>query len=159
MATYSRQTRIDAPLESVWDFHSQISGLEALTPSWMNLEIESVTGPDGTTNPDVLVAGSIIKMSMRPLGITPQQQWTSAITARKAGDGTAMFRDEMRGGPFSTWVHTHRFFADGTTTILHDEVRYEFPGGFLGDILSTFGVIGFEPMFRDRHQTTKKQLE
>ncbi|ERG94725.1 SRPBCC family protein [Haloquadratum walsbyi] len=159
MATYSRQIRINAPLESVWDFHSQISGLEALTPSWMNLDIESVTGPDGSANPDVLLEGSTIEMAMQPLGITPRQQWTSAITAREAGDGTAMFRDEMRGGPFSTWVHTHRFFADGMETILRDNVQYEFPGGALGNILSKFGVIGFEPMFRGRHQTTKQQLE
>jgi ligand-binding SRPBCC domain-containing protein len=159
MATYSRLTRVAAPLEEVWDFHSRISGLEALTPDWMNLRVESVTGPDGDPDPEVLEAGAEIEMSMRPLGVGPRQSWTSVILDREHDGDTATFRDEMRGGPFEKWVHTHRFVADGEETIVDDEVEYELPGGSVGRTASPVAVVGFEPMFRARHRKTKELLE
>jgi ligand-binding SRPBCC domain-containing protein len=159
MATYSRLTRVDAPLSEVWDFHSRISGLEALTPGWMNLRVESVTGPDGDPDPEILETGSEIQMSMRPFGVGPRQTWTSVILDREREEETATFRDEMRGGPFEKWVHTHRFVADGEETIVDDEVEYELPGGGLGRAASPLAVVGFEPMFRTRHQATKELLE
>ena len=159
MATYSRLTRVAAPLDEVWDFHSRISGLEALTPDWMNLRVESVTGPDGDPNPEVLEAGAEVAMSMRPLGVAPRQSWTSAIIDREFDGDTATFRDEMRGGPFQTWIHTHRFVADGEETVIDDEVEYELPGGSVGRAVSPLAVVGFEPMFRARHRTTKALLE
>jgi ligand-binding SRPBCC domain-containing protein len=159
MATYSRLTRVAAPLSEVWEFHSRISGLEALTPDWMNLRVDSVTGPDGEPDPGILAAGSEIDLSMRPFGVGPRQTWTSVILDRESDGDTAMFRDEMRGGPFARWVHTHRFVADGGETIVDDEVTYELPGGGLGRAVSPLAVVGFEPMFRARHRATKELLE
>ncbi|MGQ4556971.1 SRPBCC family protein [Halobellus sp. GM3] len=159
MATYSRLTRVAAPLEEVWDFHSRVSGLEALTPSWMNLRVESVTGPDGESDPEVLEAGAEIRLSMRPFGVGPRQRWTSVILEREADEERAFFRDGMRGGPFAEWEHTHRFLADGEETILEDEVAYELPGGAVGRRASPLALVGFEPMFRARHRKTKELLE
>ena len=159
MATYSRLTRVAAPLSAVWDFHSRVSGLESLTPDWMNLRVESVTGPDGDPDPEVLETGSEIRLSMRPFGVGPRQRWTSVIVDREEGDERAVFRDEMRGGPFAEWVHTHRFLADGDETIIEDEVEYELPGGAVGRSVSPMALVGFEPMFRARHRKTKELLE
>jgi ligand-binding SRPBCC domain-containing protein len=146
MATYTRRTRVAAPLSAVWEFHSNVSGLEALTPDWMGLDVVSVRGPDGELGPDVD-------------GVGPPQRWTSHIVARDADEHRASFRDEMLGGPFQRWVHTHRFYADGDETLVEDHVEYELPGGAVGRALSPFGVVGFEPMFRQRHATTKRLLE
>lgn len=159
MSVYQRETRIRAPLSDVWTFHSTVDGLEALTPAFMGLEIESVTGPDGEPDPDVLEAGSRIVMSMRPFGVVAGQRWVSLITERTERSGAAMFRDVMEAGPFPEWVHTHRFFADGDETVLVDRVEYRLPGGRLGDAIGPLGWLGFEPMFRDRHRTTKRLLE
>jgi ligand-binding SRPBCC domain-containing protein len=159
MSTYRRQTRVTAPLSEVWTFHSRISGLEALTPSFMNLRVEGVTGPDGEPDPEVLEAGSRIDMSMRPFEVGPRQTWTSVVTERREGDGTAMFRDRMEGGPFPEWVHTHRFFADGEETLVVDTVEYRLPGGPVGEALGPLGWVGFEPMFRYRHRRTRELLE
>ena len=38
MPTYRRTTRIAAPIDEVWAFHSTIDGLVALTPDWMPLQ-------------------------------------------------------------------------------------------------------------------------
>lgn len=159
MASYERTSHVDAPLETVWDFHSRISGLEALTPAWLGLQVEAVVGPDGESNPEVLEAGSEISMSMRPGGVGPRQYWTSRITDRERTDGVAYFRDEMIDGPFDRWVHVHSFYADGERTLLRDHVEYELPFGPVGDALEPFSPIGFEGMFRARHEKTKELLE
>ncbi|MEF8799986.1 MAG: SRPBCC family protein [Halolamina sp.] len=159
METYSRRTRIAAPLEEVWAFHSRIEGLEALTPDFMSLEIDEVRGPDGESEPDLLVEGSEIEMSLRPFGIAPRQRWVSRITEREEREARAWFTDEMLDGPFPTWKHTHTFFADGEETVIEDRVEYELPLGPLKDVLGPLGVVGFEPMFRDRHKRTHEALE
>ncbi|ELY52412.1 SRPBCC family protein [Natronorubrum bangense] len=165
MATYERRTTVDAPLEDVWQFHSRISGLEALTPDWMGLRVETVVGPDGTLDPELLEEGAEISLSMRPFGVGPRQYWTSLITERERADGSAFFRDEMVHGPFDHWEHTHSFYADGDQTLLQDRVEYELPRGGLegvtcvGDGITAASKLGFETMFRTRHRMTKARLE
>jgi ligand-binding SRPBCC domain-containing protein len=159
MAEYQREMQIRAPLADVWEFHSTVDGLVALTPDWMNLRVESVVGPDGEADPGTLEPGAEISMSMRPFGVAPRQSWTSRIVERSQEDGVARFRDEMVDGPFDRWVHTHSFFADGDATKVRDHVEYELPLGAVGRALGPLAVVGFEPMFRHRHRRTKKLLE
>ena len=159
MSQYQRTVRVDAPFDEVWDFHSRVTGLEALTPGWMNLEVESVTSPDGDADPGILDTESRIESSVRPLGIGPRQEWTSVIAEREENEGSAMFRDTMEGGPFAEWEHTHKFFADGDGTLVFDSVEYELPLGGLGQAISPLAVVGMEPMFRFRHRQTKQLLE
>ncbi|WP_254767600.1 SRPBCC family protein [Salinilacihabitans rarus] len=159
MPTYERVTTVSAPLESVWEFHSRLSGLEALTPAWMRLRVEAAVGPDGERDPDVLAAGSEVDLSVRPFGIGPRQGWTSVITERERADGAAYFRDEMVYGPFDRWEHTHAFYADGDRTVVRDRVEYELPLGGLGEAVGPLATLGFEPMFRHRHRATREALE
>ncbi|MDG5775081.1 SRPBCC family protein [Haloarculaceae archaeon H-GB2-1] len=160
MPVYERATRVDAPLSTVWDFHSNVDGLVALTPDWMRLRVERVVGPDGEPNPDLMTVGSRIESSVRPFGLGPRQRWTSVIVEREEGDGWARFRDTMEDGPFAHWEHTHTFHAEGDdATLVYDRVEYELPGGELGRALGPLAYVGFEPMFRHRHRETKALLE
>jgi len=159
MSVYERSTYVDAPLDEVWEFHSRGSGLEALTPNWLNLRIESATGPDGEADPEVLEAGSTVVSSVRPFGVGPRQRWTSEIVDRRAENAHALFRDEMVDGPFAVWEHTHRFSADGEGTVVHDRVEYELLDGAAGYVVNPFTVIGLDPMFRFRHRRTRALLE
>ncbi|MFB6195489.1 MAG: SRPBCC family protein [Haloplanus sp.] len=159
MAVYQRRTRVDASLDAVWEFHSRASGLEALTPDWLDLRIESVRGPEGDPDPEILTAGSRIRASVCPFGVGPRQEWTSVITERERDDGTAYFRDEMEDGPFREWEHTHRFFADGEETVVDDRVVYALPFGPVGDALAPLARLGLDPMFRFRHRRTRALLE
>jgi len=159
MHSYERSVRVGAPLESVWEFHSTESGLVALTPDWMNLQVEEVRGPDGEADPAVLAAGSTLHCSVRPFGVGPRQSWRSEIVSREEAAGSAFFRDIMRDGPFPEWEHTHRFYAAGEKTLIRDHVRYELPLGPLGRTLGPLATVGFEPMFRFRHRRTKELLE
>ncbi|WP_248895452.1 SRPBCC family protein [Haloplanus halobius] len=159
MAVYQRRTRVAASLDDVWDFHSRVRGLESLTPGWLRLRIESVRGPGGAPDPEILEAGSRIRASVRPFGVGPRQRWTSIITARERADGAAYFRDEMADGPFRHWEHTHRFFADGADTVVDDRVEYALPFGSVGDAIAPLARVGFAPMFRYRHRRTRELLE
>lgn len=159
MAVYRKETRIDAPLDDVWDFHSEIRGLEALTPGFLGLAVERVTGPDGTVDPAVLETGSRIEMALRPFGVGPRQPWVAEIVERERDGDEAHFVDTMAEGPLPEWRHTHSFRAAGDGTVLLDEVNYRLPGGSVGDVLGPFGAVGFEPMFRYRHWKTKQLLE
>lgn len=159
MAIYERSVHVDAPLDEVWDFHLQASGLETLTPEWLNLRVEQITGPRGEVDPDVLETGSTIVSSVRPFGVGPRQRWTSRVVERRRDDGRALLRDEIVDGPFPTWEHTHRFTGDGDGTLVHDRVEYELPGGPFGRLASPFACVGFEPVFRHRHRRTKELLE
>lgn len=159
MSTFERETHIAAPLSEVWDFHSRITGLESLTPGWMNLVVEEIRGPDGEFDPEILAAGTEIDLAMRPFGVGPRQEWTSRIREREEGEGSAYFRDTMDEGPFDRWIHSHHFYADGDGTRIRDHVEYRLPGGELGALVGPFAVVGFEPMFRYRHRETKRLLD
>lgn len=159
MPTYRRATRIPAPIGDVWEFHATIDGLRALTPDWMHLRVDRVEGPHGEPDPTVLVAGSAIRMSVRPFGVGPRQEWTSRIVDRDPAGETppersARFVDTMDGGPFRRWEHTHTFHADGDETLLVDAVTYRLPFGSVGDAAGPLAKVGFEGMFRDRHRRT-----
>ncbi|MEZ3143381.1 SRPBCC family protein [Halobaculum sp. MBLA0143] len=159
MAVYRKETRIAAPLSEVWEFHSQISGLEALTPGFLGLTVDRILGPDGEPNPAVLETGSRIEMALQPLGVGPRQRWIAEISSRDHDGDTAQFVDTMAEGPLPTWRHSHSFRADGDETVMLDEVTYELPGGRVGAALGPLGGVGFEPMFQYRHWKTRRLLE
>ena len=158
--SYQREVRVDAPLDDVWELHSRVAGLKALTPDWMRLRVEGVRGPDGDErDADAeLEAGSEVHLSVQPFGVGPRQRWTSRITRSEKEDGAAVFEDEMTDGPFPAWRHSHQFYAvaDGRT-LVRDRVTYELP--VVGGLLGPLGRVGFDPVFRDRHRRTKRILE
>lgn len=156
MAVYHHRGWVDAPLETVWAFHDSIEGLRALTPAWFALRVESVVGPDGTPDPPVLEVGSEVRLSMRPLGLGPRQRWTSRIVARERRADDAWFRDQMVGGPFPRWVHTHRFRRRDGGTEVTDRVEYRLPR--LPRMLDAVATIGFEPLFAYRHRALRRHV-
>lgn len=157
MAIYERSTVIEAPLSDVWEFHSTVDGLLAVTPDWMGLRVERVIGPAGEPDPEILEVGTEIELSVSPFGVAPRQSWRSRIVDRsREGDG-AVFRDVMVDGPFERWEHTHRFRGLDSSTQLVDRVAYRLGRPFGG--ISGLVRPVFEGMFRKRHALTKAQLE
>lgn len=159
MATFARKTRVAAPLEAVWEFHATIEGLEGLTPGWLHLDVQGVYGPDGEPNPESLLAGSVVRLSVQPFGVGPRQSWTSRITRREERPGAALFEDVMIGGPFRTWNHTHAFYADGEETVVRDRVEYELPVGPFGSIVDPLAGVPMDVFFRYRQRRLRELLE
>lgn len=159
MPVFEAETRVEAPLDDVWKFHSTTDGLEALTPGWMRLTVEETRGPDGEPNPEVLVEGSEVDVSLKPLGILPRVSWRSVILEREREGGRAYFVDEMEDGPFRRWRHTHEFVADGDATVVRDRVEYALPLWMLGRAGSPAFRVNAYLMFRHRHRRTRELLE
>jgi ligand-binding SRPBCC domain-containing protein len=171
VARYRRSTWIDAPIETVWSAHSNVGGLLAVTPSWLDLRVEELRDDSGTSigRDAELLTGYEIDLSLKPLGVGPRRSWTSRIVARErvSREGsaeseeidTAMFRDRMTRGPMAHWEHTHRFEAvDGGTRMI-DAVEYRLPPGRLGAAVSDVAKFGLAPAFWYRHRTTRRQHE
>lgn len=156
MAIYERTTWIDASLRDVWAFHTSMEGLVTLTPDWMNLRIESVTGPPGSSAVDSLPTGTDVHLSIRVFDIGPRHSWTSRIVERGIDERSGMFQDRMIDGPFPRWIHTHRFYRERSGTRIIDSVEYRLP--FIGRV-STVAWPGFEVLFAYRHRRTRAELE
>ena len=124
MVTYERATVVDAPLDTVWAFHADPAGLEAVTPEWLGLTVESVDRPADSSEA-ALPAGTVITIRVTPFGILPASRWRSHITASEYSTGQAMFRDESDTPGIDRWVHTHRFESVSTGTLIHDRVEVE----------------------------------
>lgn len=154
MTVYSKESRVDAPLDEVWAFHGRIEGLVALTPDFLGLRVEEVRGES-----DPLTVGTEVRLSVRPFGVGPRQAWTSRIVERRREESRAVLRDEMVDGPFERWTHTHEFVADGDATVLRDRVAYRLPGGPVGPLASALAWPGLALAFRYRHRKTRELLE
>lgn len=159
MPTFHRETWVDAPLSEVWAFHCRVDGLVETTPAMANLEVESVTGPEGEPDPEELEEGARVELSVRPVEALPRLSWTSVIVERETDDDRAFFRDEMEEGPLPRWVHTHRFYGEDGRTLVSDEVDYRLPGGDLGQQLQPVADVVLDQVFAYRHRRTKELLE
>lgn len=157
MAVYTRGSEVAAPFAEVWELHSRVETLEALTPDWLHLRVDRAVDVESGDPTDVLVEGTRVESSIRPFGVGPRQEWVSVIEAREERDGAANFRDVMVEGPFPRWEHTHAFLALGDdATLVHDRVVYRLP--VLGP-LSVLGRVGLAPMFQYRHGRVRTLLK
>jgi ligand-binding SRPBCC domain-containing protein len=114
---HSRQL-IAQPLEKVFPFFSSADNLDRITPPWLKFEI---------LNPQVeMKRGARIDYKLRLHGIPIR--WQSEIC-----DWNPPFRfvDVQRRGPYSLWVHEHRFRSTREGTVVEDTIWYAVPGGRL----------------------------
>ena len=105
--------------EEVFGFFSDAMNLQALTPSWLHIDVI-------TPQPISIAVGTRLDYRLRLRGIPVR--WQSEITV---WDPPNRFVDEQRRGPYRRWVHTHRFIDERGGTRMIDEVDFEVPGGSL----------------------------
>ena len=137
------RTRINAPAEEVFRWHTRPGALERLTPPWEPVEVIERTG--GINNGDRVV----LRIRLGPFS----QRWVAEHCDYVEG---RQFRDIQREGPFARWEHTHRFEPNGPTACyLEDRIEYALPFGALGQWGGrTFVQRKLERMFHYRHQVT-----
>lgn len=152
MTRFVRRTHLPVSLAAVWEFHSTVDGLEALTPAMADLRVEELSVPgDGA----VLLQGSEMVLSARPIPGGPRIRLETWIVERKKTPSEAVFVDEMQTGPLETWRHTHRFVASKTGTELIDDIEFETGYGRIAD--GAF-KLGLKIAFADRHRRTRNIL-
>ncbi|NIR50630.1 TIGR01777 family protein, partial [candidate division KSB1 bacterium] len=148
MPEFRYRSRIEASAEKVFDWHSRPGAFERLKPPWEKVEVVERHGTikDGDR--------IVIKTKIGPFA----KQWEAVHCDYIEG---RQFCDILVKGPFAKWEHTHRFEPDGASACyLEDEIRYDLPFGFLGNLLGkSFTINKLNRMFAYRHQVTQQDLK
>ena len=144
-------TDLDASQECVWEFHSTLDALEALTPPGTKIEL-----PDPRP---ALELGARVAIVVTQPPVPFPLRWESVMTV---WEPPLRFVDEQgRFGPWKTWHHEHRFDdLGGGRTRLTDTIDYEPPFGPLGKIADAlFLRRQITAGFTYRHAKTRELLE
>lgn len=137
---------VNADINRVWEFYTDIGHLEVITPPEIQLKmVRSTTGRKLAEGTEVWLTGVPVTRS----------NWHSKITSLKP----YVYVDEMLSGSFKVWKHVHAFRKiDEKTTEVIDEIDFELPYGFLGRMFEGYAYRQLEQIFEHRKQATIKVL-
>ena len=114
------QLWLPLPLEKVFLFFAEAGNLSRITPPWLNFTIR--------TSGDILLRnGALLDCAINWMRLPIR--WKTRIAMYNP---PRQFRDEQLQGPYTKWVHTHRFWPEDQGTVIFDEVLYRLPFGSLG---------------------------
>ena len=140
MPVFTLRSELPVPPEEVFDWHARPGALHRLVPPWQNVEVLVREG-----GLDV-GARTVFRLSLAGVPVT----WEATHTWCERPEG---FRDEQVRGPFSRWVHTHRFLPTDGGSVLEDEVDYAVPLGGMGDLVAGRSIARtVDDMFHYRHR-------
>ena len=143
MPTFARSVLIDAPVETVFQFHERQDALSLLTPSFPPVRI---VNQSGGIQPG---ARAELRVVFLP--------WIALHTVYERNQ---FFVDEQVEGPFVKWIHRHEFEDLGVAMRLTDRVEFLLPGGVLVNAaLGWIVKLGLDRMFIQRHRLTKQLCE
>ncbi len=115
---------VEKDLETTFQFFSEAKNLEKITPPMLNFKIKKMSTQK-------IKKGTTIDYQLKIHGLPAS--WRTLITE---WNPPHQFVDNQESGPYSQWHHTHSFEKLGTGTLMHDEVIYRLPMGFLGDVVA-----------------------
>lgn len=119
---FEQVQRFPRPLGEIFDYFTQISNLEAMTPPFLHFRnLTSAHTP--------IQAGTIIDHSLRLYGVPIF--WRTRIEEFAPDES---FVDRQLRGPYKLWLHQHSFREIPGGTEMADQVDYELPLGFLGEL-------------------------
>ena len=146
--SFVKESIIYASPERVFAFHELPDALRRLTPPWESAQIVE-------TATDIKV-GSRATIQTRILGLFPVR-W---VAEHRAYDPPHMFEDVQVKGPFRRWRHRHIIEPHPAGAVLRDEIEYEAPLGFIGQLAAPFFIVPrLEKLFEYRHRVTREWCE
>jgi len=115
MQTYTKQTRFEYSLETLFQWHEKPEAFSLLSPPWSSIRIRNTEGPGG------IIPGTIYDLQIGLLKIP----WKAKHTEYQKN---ALFTDEQIQGPFQTFIHKHEFESlETSAAILRDAISYQTP--------------------------------
>ncbi|MBX3111823.1 MAG: SRPBCC family protein [Fimbriimonadaceae bacterium] len=147
MVTKVYETLVDAPVQKVWEFHSDVRSMRLITPPEDHLELVSR---------DMSVHdGALHEFRIKKFG--RHFTWRARISAV---DPPHTFTDTAERSPFRYWKHVHEFIEDPMGTIIKDTVTYRPPGWLLSGMVNSLVVEeALDKFFKYRHRATHEFLE
>ncbi len=130
---------LTAEMSTLIDFFSDVSNLDANTPSFFRLKL--IDGRPGGG----LEEGQTFSYRFRLFGIS--FPWVTHIDRV----GETFFVDSQQKGVYQSFRHLHAFYPSEHGTLMVDRVDYELPFLFLSPIVNTLAVRPIlEAIFRFR---------
>ncbi len=147
MPIFTRRSRIPAPAEMVFDWHSRSGAFERLIPPWQPVRIVERNGGIESG------ARVVLRLRVGPVSRT----W---IAEHRDYEPGRQFRDCQVSGPFARWDHVHRVEPDGDAACyLEDRIDYALPLGLLGAICGgAFTRRTLDRLFTYRHTMTRQDV-
>lgn len=136
---------VNADIDRVWEFYTDIGHLQVISPPQMQLRLVKSTHQKLVQGSEVWLTGILVTRS----------NWHSRITSLAPYE----YLDEMLTGRFRVWKHLHGFRKIGDKTEVIDEVDFELHYGMLGRIFEGYVHSQLEKIFAHRKQATIKALE
>ncbi|MGE5608593.1 MAG: SRPBCC family protein [Bacillota bacterium] len=139
--------RVDSDLDRTWAFFSSADNLPLITPPWLAFRIQ-------TPPPIQLRQDCILDYTIRWLNFPVR--WRTQII-----DFTPphQFIDLQLQGPYTLWLHQHRFTPSDSGTLCQDRVFYKLPAGPLGHLAHILFVHRqLLDIFRYRRQALSRHL-
>ena len=146
MKRFGHSFVVDADIDKVWKFYTDINHLKIITPKKMHLEILKTTHEFIEEGTEVWLRANLITDS----------RWHSKITHLKPYEYT----DEMISGRFKIWNHLHKFDKiDNTKTEIIDQIDFQLPYGVLGRLFENYVIFVLSKIFEYRKRETAKMLD
>jgi hypothetical protein len=121
LLTYT--TKLNRPLNEVFDFFSKAENLNKLTPPHVHFKIL-------TPLPIPMLPGQLIRYRIKLFGIP--FFWKTEITE---WNPPYKFVDKQLGGPYTMWHHQHIFEEIEGATVMTDIITYRSKGWILAPFL------------------------
>ena len=146
MESFVHSSRIDQPLEAVFEWHIREGAFERLKPPWEHFE---VTGRSGSIQNNGIVK---LRTKIGPISMKWVVRHNEYIPEKQ-------FKDTQVKGLFRSFVHTHLFERFGTSCILEDRIEYSLPAGRIGRLTThRFVDKNLRRIFDYRHRTIRQDL-
>ncbi len=137
---------VNAEINKVWEFYTDINHLQIISPPHMQLRLVKSTHQRLVQGSEVWLTGTLLTRS----------NWHSKITSL----APHKYVDEMLTGRFRVWRHMHGFRKiNKNMTEVIDEIDFELHYGLLGRMFEGYVFSQLEKIFAYRKQATIKTLE
>ncbi|MGI0019943.1 MAG: SRPBCC family protein [Nitrososphaera sp.] len=145
MHAFRHAFTVDADIDRVWGFYTDVGHLEVVTPKRLKLKVErSTTGEKLQEGTELWISAQLVTRST----------WHSRIIRL----APYTYVDEMLEGKFPHWKHTHVFRKTESGTEILDEIELLLPYGALGRMFEGYAGKQLSRIFKYRKDATINAL-
>jgi len=145
LKTFHHYFVVDASIDKVWNFYTDLHHLEIITPKRLDLKIIESSSNKITLSQTAYFSSKIMTRITWKTKITVCQPYT--------------YVDEMSNALFKRWKHTHVFHKiNENQTKVIDEIEFELQYGFIGKMFEWYALAKLKKIFEHRQQATIEYL-